>query len=493
MGRADLDRRKAHPAQDDHHQVSQPSDLLPMPSATALAIRPRPQRATDQEPPPRKLKHRPCTSLPDNDDAFTFRAVQHPHTIYERPSKRPMPSPSKTIAVVNASGRQAASFIRVAAAVGFKVRAQLRNLDGIVASEISSLENVTVLVGDLYIKATPSDASPPLGAKGSHPNTGVNYELIADLFRGAQLAFINTTFWGDEVAIGRALADAAVKANIQHYVYSTMPNYSLYTPPSAPQPWPSLPLWSTKETISQYIQSLPSLAAKTTYLYTGIYNNNFTSLPYPLFCMELQPDGSFTWQAPFHPNVPLPWLDAEHDVGPAVIQIFKDGVQKWGSKSIPLAYEMLSPVEACAAFSRGVRRRVRYKRGEIAIKVKIPNGYREQLVAVEKLYEIGKNDGNLQPYYFGTKELEDRCPEQALALWEGPRGLEEYAREVFPLEEAANGLTWMEEGDGVDGVQDGGTVDGEEDSDDDEGLVMGGGTGATGESTPARREESWLA
>lgn len=154
---------------------------------------------------------------------------------------------------------------------------------------------------------------------------------------------------------------------------------------------------------------------------------------------------------------------------------------------------MLSPVEACAAFSRGVGRRVRYKRGEIAIKVKIPNGYREQLVAVEKLYEIGKNDGNLQPYYFGTKELEDRCPEQALALWEGPRGLEEYAREVFPLEEAANGLTWMEEGDGVDGVQDGGTVDGEEDSDDDEGLVMGGGTGATGESTPARREESWLA
>jgi hypothetical protein len=211
--------------------------------------------------------------------------------------------------------------------------------------------------------------------------------------------------------------------------------------------------------------------------------------------MELQPNGSFTWQAPFHPNVPLPWLDAEHDVGPAVLQIFKDGPQKWGNKSIPLAYEMLSPLEACAAFSRGVGRKVRYKRGDIGIKVKIPNGYREQLVALEELNKLGKDDGKLQPYYFGTKELEERCPEQALALWEAPRGLEEYAREVFPLEEAANGLTWMNDGeetDGNNGAEDTEHGDSEEDSDDDEGLVMGGGTSA-GENTPARKEESWLA
>ena len=33
----------------------------------------------------------------------------------------------------------------------------------------------------------------------------------------------------------------------------------------------------------------------------------------------------------------------------------------------------------------------------------------------------------------------------ALELWEGNRSMEEYARDVFPVEEAANGLTWMEE------------------------------------------------
>jgi hypothetical protein len=371
------------------------------------------------------------------------------------------------------------------------VRAQLRNLDGIVATEISSLQNVTVLVGDLYTKPLSSSSASPILGQAS---TGVNHELIEELYRGAQLAFINTTFWGDEVAIGCALADAAVKAGIEHYIYSSMPNHSLHS-----SSWPSLPFWSSKATIESYVRSLPALAPKSAYLYTGIYNNNFTSLPYPLFCMELQPDGSFVWTAPFHPDVKLPWLDAEHDVGPAVLQIFKDGVSRWGrGERVALAYEMLSPREACRTFARGVGRPVRYRRdAKIDVKVKIPNGYRDQLVALEKMYALGKKDPALQPPYFGTEVMERSCPREAMELWEGHRGLEEYAREVFPLEEAANGLTWMngEEGE-VQGGEEGEDADGDEEEDEDEGLTIGGGIGSgttTGETTPARREETWLA
>lgn len=136
-----------------------------------------------------------------------------------------MPTPTKTIAVVNSSGRQAASFIRVAVAVGYHVRAQLRNLDGIVASEISSLPNVTVLVGDLYTK-------PKLpGAEG------VNHGLIEELYKGAQLAFINTTFWGDEVAIGCALADAgtAIFSFSSHLPISPILPIPLLNPKLFPQ------------------------------------------------------------------------------------------------------------------------------------------------------------------------------------------------------------------------------------------------------------------
>ncbi|PMD37796.1 NmrA-domain-containing protein [Hyaloscypha variabilis F] len=466
-----------------------------MPSATprsALTIRPRPS-PTHEPPPQRRLKHRPCTSYTDLESQNVNLSVQHPQNSYnDRPAKRSMPTPNKTIAVVNSSGRQAASFIRVAVAVGYHVRAQLRNLDGIVASEIESLPNVTVLVGDLYIRSSPSGT-------GSPTKAGVNHALIEELYKGAQLAFINTTFWGDEVAIGCALADAAVKAGIEHYIYSSMPNHSLHNPT-----WPSLPLWSSKFTIEQYIRTLPSLLPKTTFLYTGIYNNNFTSLPYPLFCTALQPSGSFTWTAPFHPDVPLPWLDAEHDVGPAVLQIFKDGLKKWGNGTrIPLAYELLSPREACRAFSRGVGRPVSYIRSpSIAVSVKIPNGYREQLVALEEMYALSAEDPSLQPPYFADEELErdvGREDSVAMGLWEGFRGLEEYAREVFPLEEAANGLTWMneEEEEGEEGVVQGGEEEGddedeEDDDDGDEGLVIGGGVGA-GDTTPARKEESWLA
>jgi len=211
---------------------------------------------------------------------------------------------TKRVVTVNSYGRQAASFIRVASAVGWHVRAQMRDRVGIVATEIAGLPNVEVVEGSLE-----------------------DEKLIADLFKDAQVAFINTTHWGDEVRIGCALADAAKKAGIQHYIYSSMPDHSIYG-----KGWRALPLWSQKFTIENYIRQI---GLPATFIYTGIYHNNFTSLPYPLFRMELQPDDSFVWQAPFHPNQPLPWLDSEHDIGPAVLQIFKMGPRAWsGHRSV---------------------------------------------------------------------------------------------------------------------------------------------------------------
>ena len=234
------------------------------------------------------------TSLSFHVDPPSTRAVKH----LEGPVVR---MPEKTIALVNATGRQAASLARVASAVGYRVKAQLRSREGLVAQELEGLPNVELIEGSLEDRS-----------------------LVEKLLEGAQLAFVNTTYWDQEVAIGRALADAAKKARVQHYVYSSMPDHSIYG-----QGWPALPLWSAKFTVENYIRQI---GIPATFVYAGIYNNNFTSLPYPLFCMELQSDGSFQWTAPFHPDVPLPWLDAEHDVGPAVLQIFKDGPGRWSGQ-----------------------------------------------------------------------------------------------------------------------------------------------------------------
>ena len=207
----------------------------------------------------------------------------------------------KTIVVINSTGRQGASITRVASAVGYNVRAQMHTADDFVAQELSDLPNVSIIEGSL------EDAG-----------------VVQELFKGAHMAFINTIAWGDEVAIGRRLADAAKRSGVQHYIYSSMPDHGVFG-----KGWPSLPNWSSKFTIENYIKQI---GLPATFVYMGIYNNNFTSLPDPLFCMELQADGSFLWKAPFQPDTPLPWLDAEHDVGPAVLQIFKDGLRKWSGK-----------------------------------------------------------------------------------------------------------------------------------------------------------------
>jgi hypothetical protein len=90
----------------------------------------------------------------------------------------------------------------------------------------------------------------------------------------------------------------------------------------------------------------------------------------------------------------------------------------------------------CEAFSRALGRPVQYERGSIDIQIQIPTGYREHLQILEETL------GVKEAPYFGP-ELERQPVQTAQRLWEGSRSIEEYAREVFPLEESANGLTWM--------------------------------------------------
>lgn len=136
--------------------------------------------------------------------------------------------PPKILAIVNSTGRQAASVARVAAAVGDHVRAHVNKREGVVAQELEDMENVTIIEGSLE-----------------------DHELVAKLFAGAHRAFINTISWGDEAAIGIALADAAKKAGVQHYIYSSMPDHSVYG-----KGWPALPLWSVKFTVENYIRQV---------------------------------------------------------------------------------------------------------------------------------------------------------------------------------------------------------------------------------------------
>ena len=110
-------------------------------------------------------------------------------------------------------------------AVRYQVRAHVNQKTAPVSQELETLDNVTLLEGSLEDK-----------------------ELVAHLFIGAHKAFINTISWGDEVAIGKSLANAAKKAHVQHYIYSSMPDHSVFG-----RGWPAVPLWSCKFTVENYM------------------------------------------------------------------------------------------------------------------------------------------------------------------------------------------------------------------------------------------------
>lgn len=211
------------------------------------------------------------------------------------------------LVVVNASGRQASSVIRVASAVGYRVRGQLRNLNknAQLSAELASLTDVTLIEGSLEDPSFVDEV----------------------LFEGADAAFINTTpyGWTDEVVTGKRLADAALKAGVGFYIYSSLTDHSTHSV----DPLPALPLWSTKFEVEEYIRQLRLPAV---FPYVGCYHNNFSSRPYPLWQLTPISDGSFEWRTPFPGDVGIPFIDTEHDLGAAVIQILKDGPAVWGGQ-----------------------------------------------------------------------------------------------------------------------------------------------------------------
>ncbi|KAF3113035.1 hypothetical protein TWF569_004478 [Orbilia oligospora] len=326
-----------------------------------------------------------------------------------------IPGSRGTLVVINSTGRQTSSVIRVASAIGYRVRAQLRSATKgpkvALAQELASLQNVELVEGSL-----------------SDPN------IVNNLFKGADVAFINTTFWGDEVAIGMSLAKAAKEAGIKHYIYSSLTDHK--------KCWgnhlPHLPYWATKHQVEEYIRSELLKDMPTTFVYAGIYNNNFSTFHHlPLWELQLADEkdgGGFVWTAPFDEDYKMPFLDAEHDTGPAVIQILKDGPQKWNGARIPLAFEYLNPREIAAVFTKALNRPFTYKKAGLEIKAKLPDGYMTQVLAIAELFGTHRAD------YFPPGMT---APGPARKIWRGWRGLEEYAREVFPIEEAHNGRTWM--------------------------------------------------
>ena len=146
---------------------------------------------------------------------------------------------------------------------------------------------------------------------------------------------------------------------------------------------------------------------------------------------------------------------------------------------VALAFQNLTPIEVCEAFQRALNRPCRYVHtSQIEVRVPIPSNYLEQLRGIEELFghhkapylpgpdfeyvdtktEQRRESGTLRngdrphlksPQQQGgrTSSSSSSRPKQitseARRLWPGFRRMEDYAKEAFPVEEQANGKTWM--------------------------------------------------
>ena len=246
----------------------------------------------------------------------------------------------KIIAVVGATGAQGGGLVRAILsdkASPFTARALTRYVNSDKAKALAALgaEVVAADVDDL--------------------------ESLKRAFAGAYGAYCVTFFWGHlsaekETAEGRAMAQAAKHARLQHLIWSTFEDTRKWVPLSDNR----MPTLQGKYKVAHFDgkaeanAAFTELGVPTTFLLTSFYWENliyFGSGP------KKGPDGKLAITFPMG-DKKLPGIAAE-DIGKCAYGIFKRGREFIG-KTVGVAGEHLTGAQMAAALGRALGQEVRY-------------------------------------------------------------------------------------------------------------------------------------
>lgn len=246
----------------------------------------------------------------------------------------------KIIAVVGATGAQGGGVVRAILkdkAGGFKARAITRNA-----------------------KSEKAKALAALGAEVVEANVD-DVESLKRAFAGAYGAYCVTFFWDHfsgerETAEGRAMAQAAKAAGIQHAIWSTFED----TRKSIPLTDNRMPTLQGHYKVAHFDAKADAnaeftkLGVPTTFLLTSFYWENliyFGSGP------KKGPDGKLALTMPMGDGK-LPSMAAE-DIGKCAYGIFKRGKEFIG-KTVGVAGEHLTGAQMAAALTKALGQSVTY-------------------------------------------------------------------------------------------------------------------------------------
>lgn len=178
-----------------------------------------------------------------------------------------------------------------------------------------------------------------------------NKKDLVNAFRGSQGVFLMTppilppaTY---ETELGKQLADAAVEADVQHVIFSSLENVEKIT---GGKKW--VPHFTDKARVEEYIRTLPvtSSFVLLAFFYTNLleyYSPRMEgdTLVFPIYLPE-------DFRAPF--------VDPLTATGPAVLEIFANP-DKYAGKSLPVIGDIISPSEMVETFTRVTGTKAAYR------------------------------------------------------------------------------------------------------------------------------------
>jgi uncharacterized protein YbjT (DUF2867 family) len=222
---------------------------------------------------------------------------------------------NKTILVTGATGQQGGAVVRSLSAHGWKVRALVRDLEKPAAKHLAK-NNVELRQGDLFTPASLEEA-----LKGVYGVFSVQTPAESV---------------GAEIIQGKFLADAAQKARVQHFVYSSVGGAERES---------GIPHFESKWQIEKHIRTL---GLPATILRPVFFMDNFASY----FGASIKQHN--TLLLPLHPQTRLQMIATEN-IGSFAALAFEQPSSFVG-KALEIAGDELSMMELAETFSRVMKR-----------------------------------------------------------------------------------------------------------------------------------------
>jgi len=228
---------------------------------------------------------------------------------------------NRTILVTGATGRQGGAVARTLMTHGWKVRALVRDPSTPAAQQLAK-NTIELIKGDLFTTASLEEAL-----------TGV-YGVFSVQTSDAEHGI------GGEIIQGKLLADAAHRAQIQHFVYSSVGGAERES---------GIPHFESKWQIEKHIRAL---GLPATIIRPVFFMDNFTSY----FGEPIKQQNKLI--LPLHPQTRLQ-LIATENIGSFAALAFEQPTSFIG-KALEIAGDELSMTELAETFSRVMKRTIEF-------------------------------------------------------------------------------------------------------------------------------------